>query len=90
MPFGLRISPFLFDLFAKALNWIIIVCLGWSIILYYLDDFFVILPLNADAEVYYYIFDLIYSQLGLVINYTKDIMGTIADFLGIELDTKLI
>ena len=67
-----------------------IVCLGWSIVLYYLDDFFVILPPNADAEVYYYIFDLIYSQLGLVINHTKDIIGTIADFLGIELDTKLI
>ena len=67
-----------------------IVCLGWSIVLYYLDDFFVILPLNANAEVYCYVFDLIYSQLGLVINYTKDIIGIIADFLGIELDTKLM
>ena len=67
-----------------------IACLGWSIVLYYLDDFFAILPPNTNAEAYYHAFDLVYSQLGLVINHTKDIIGTIADFLGIELDTKLM
>lgn len=31
--FGLRTSPFLFDLFARALNWIMIAILGWSFVL---------------------------------------------------------
>lgn len=43
--FGLRISPFLFDLFARALNWILIAVLSWLFVLYYLDDFFAILLL---------------------------------------------
>ena len=88
--FGLRISPFLFNLFARALNWIMIAVLGWSLVLYYLDDFFAILPLQADAEAYCYDFDTVYSQLGLVVNHTKDAMGTKADFLGIELDSLLM
>ena len=90
MPFGLRTSPFLFDLFARALNWIMIAVLGWSIVLHYLDDFFTVLPPQADAEAYCRDFDLVCSQLGLVINHTKDVMGTKADFLGIELDSILM
>ena len=52
LPFGLRTAPFLFDLFAKALTWILIAVLGWFIILHYLDDFFAILPPHANASVY--------------------------------------
>ena len=40
LPFGLRTAPFIFDLFAKALNWILIAVLYWFIVLHYLDDFF--------------------------------------------------
>ena len=90
LPFGLRTSPFLFDLFARALNWIMIAVLGWSLVLHYLDDFFAILPPQADAEAYCHDFDTVYSQLGLVVNHTKDAMGTKADFLGIELDSLLM
>lgn len=90
MPFGLRISPFLFDLFARALNWIMIAVLGWSFVLHYLDDFFAILPPQANAEAYCHDFDAVCSQLGLIINHSKDIMGTKADFLGIELDSILM
>lgn len=90
LPFGLRTSPFLFDLFARALNWIMIAILGWSFVHHYLDDFFAILPPQANAEAYCRDFDLVCSQLGLVINHSKDIMGTKADFLGIELDSILM
>ena len=57
LPFGLRTSPFLFDLFAKALNWILIAVLHWNVILHYLDDFFAILPPTADAHAYGQEFD---------------------------------
>ena len=90
LPFGLRTSPFLFDLFARALNWIMIAILGWSFVLHYLDDFFAILPPQANAEAYCRDFDLVCSQLGLVINHSKDIMGTKADFLEIEPDSILM
>ena len=90
LPFGLRTSPFLFDLFARALNWILIAVLGWSFVLHYLDDFFAILPPQADAEAYCRNFDAVCNQLGLVINHSKDVMGTKADFLGIELDSILM
>lgn len=90
LPFGLRTSPFLFDLFAKALNWILTAVLHWTIVLHYLDDFFAILSPWADAEAYGRDFDQVCSDLGLNINHTKDILGTIADFLGIELDSILM
>ena len=90
LPFGLRTSPFLFDLFARALNWIMIAVLCWSFVLHYLDDFFAILPPHADAVAYCSDFDTVCSQLGLVVNHSKDIMGTKADFLGIELDSILM
>ena len=66
LPFGLRTSPFLFDLFAKALNWIMIAVLSWLFVLHYLDDFFAILPPQADAVAYCSDFDTVCSQLGLV------------------------
>ena len=50
--FGLRTAPFLFDLFARALNWILIAVLGWVCILHYLDDFFAVLSPDADAIAY--------------------------------------
>ena len=90
LPFGLRTAPFLFDLFAKALNWILIAVLWWATILHYLDDFFAILPPHANADAYAHQFDQVCSDLGLTINYFKDIMSTTADFLGIEFNSILI
>ena len=90
LPFGLRTAPFLFDLFAKALNWILISVLGWTIILHYLDDFFAILSFTDDAIAYSQQFDDLCAQLGLSVNHSKDIMGTIADFLGIEFISNLM
>ena len=87
LPFGLRTAPFLFDLFARALNWVMIAVLSWTFVLHYLDDFFAILPPNADAAAYARQFDQVYTELGLLINHTKDVLGTIAEFLGIEFDS---
>ncbi len=90
LPFGLRTSPFLFDLFAKGVNWVLFAVLHWSVVLHYLDDFFAILPSWADAEAYGRQFDKLCDDLGLTVTHTKDILGTIADFLGIELDSTLM
>ena len=90
LQFGLRTAPFLFDLFAKALNWILIAVLLWSRVLHYLDDFFAILSPQADANAYAEQFDHVCDDLGLAVNHSKDAMGTIADFLGIEFDSTLM
>ena len=87
LPFGLRTSPFLFDLFAKGLNWVISGVLQWSTVLHYLDDFFAILPPEVDAEAYARAFDMVCDDLGLLVNHKKDVLGTIAEFLGIEIDS---
>lgn len=90
LPFGLRMSPFLFDLFAKALRWILIAVLLWDAVLHYLDDFFAILSPEDDAAAYAKQFDQLCGELGLQINHTKDVVGWIAEFLGIEFDSILM
>ncbi len=90
LPFGLRTSPFIFDIFAKAINWVMVAVLLWAIVLHYLDDFFAILASSDDAILYGQQFDGLCTDLGVKINHTKDVMGTIADFLGIEFDSILM
>jgi hypothetical protein len=86
----LRTAPFLFDLSTKAANWIITAVLLWAIVLHYLEDIFAILALQANAIVYSYQFDQVYNELGLSVNYSKDAIGTKADFVGIEFDSILM
>ena len=87
LPLGLYTSPFVFDLFAKALHWILAGVLMWTRVLHYLDDFFAILSSNDDPHAYAAQFDQVCSDLGLSVNHTKDVMGNIAHFLGIEFDS---
>lgn len=87
LPFGLRTSPYIFDLFAKGLHWILAARLGWELVLHYLDDFFAVLAPGADTDLYCRQFDAVCDQLGLTVNHKKDIQGTSAEFLGIELDS---
>ena len=68
----------------------LIAILGWAFILHYLDDFFAILSLSADATAYSQQFDNLCVELGLLVNHSKDAIGTTADFLGIEFDSNLI
>lgn len=65
LPFGLRTAPFIFDLFAKALNWMLIAVCLWPLVIHYLDDFLAILPPNADYTLYERHFDLLCFILGL-------------------------
>ncbi len=87
LPFGLRTAPFIFDLFAKGLHWILITVLHWHYVLHYLDDFLAILPPSADAVLYNTQFNDVCADLGFDVQSKKDITGTKAEFLGIQLDT---
>jgi len=87
LPFGLRIAPFLFDLFAKALHWMLMHLFKWRILLHYLDDFFAILKPFIDPALYQEQWDWICDFLGLRGNEKKTQTGTVVEFLGIELDS---
>ena len=87
LPFGLRTAPFLFDLFAKALHWVLVALLQYQIVLHYLDDFFAILPPHTDSSPYNKDFDDLCQELGLMVNRKKDVAGTTAEFLGVEMDS---
>ena len=76
LPFGLRTSLFTFDLFAKALHWVLAAVLMRTMILHYLDNFFAILSTKDDPIAYADQFDQLHSDLGLSINHTKDVIGT--------------
>ena len=85
LPFGLRTSAFLFDLFAKALNWIMLQ--KFQDIIHYLDDFFGIFADPRVADDFNKCFNEVCQDLGVTVNIKKDLSGTLVDFLGIELDT---
>jgi hypothetical protein len=81
LPFGLRTSPFIFNLFSEGLHWI----LEWLSnrqLVHYLDDFLLID--DPDPE----FFHKISSYLGLFEQTTKREDGWTVKFLGIELDTN--
>jgi hypothetical protein len=88
LPFGLRTAPFLFDLFAKALHWMLMHLFGWRILLHYLDDFFAVLLPFTDASLYQKEWDLLCGLLGLQSNEKKRQSGTRVEFLGIEMDSE--
>jgi hypothetical protein len=87
LPFGLRTAPYIFDLFAKALHWILDSQATPEFeTIHYLDDFLGVGPTSAAAE-FSHQFEQICNRLGLRIKESKSITGTTADFGGIELDT---
>lgn len=85
LPFGLRTSLYIFDLFAKELNWMLVNA-GWQT-LPYLDDFFTVLESELLAKEYKEFFAALCAMLGLKIKESKNARGTLTDFLGIEIDT---
>ena len=85
LPFGLRTSPFLFDLFAKGVNWMVIEA-GHDC-LHYLDDFLSVEDDQASANEFTEFFNSLCKDLGITIKEKKNQCGTTVDFLGIELDT---
>lgn len=85
LPFGLRTAAFIFDLFAKGVNWIMLQ--KFNDVLHYLDDFLSISPTSEIADEFNRDFIKICKELGMAINHDKDLTGTSLEFLGIELDT---
>lgn len=76
LPFGLRTSPFIFNLFAKALHCVLAAVLMRTIILHYLDDFFAILSTKDDPIAYADQFDQLRTDLGQVSHRSHVIIHT--------------
>lgn len=88
LSFGLATAPFIFNLFAEALHWIIASFLRW-VICHYLDDLVAIFEAGitqkkmlAKKEAYVQLTDL----LGVPWNDSKDAQGTTVVVFGIEID----
>jgi hypothetical protein len=90
LPFGLRTAPFIFNLFAEGLHWILQSHLHWQHLAHYLDDFVHMLPaphkLTALAQINDG-YNAITDYLGLLRNDTKDESGYVIEILGIEIDS---
>ena len=67
--------------------WSLIAVLGWAIILCYLEDFFAILPTQANHGRYGQELDEVRRDLKLTVNTKKSTTDTAAEFLGTELDS---
>ena len=88
LPFGLRTAVFIFDLFAKGVNWIMLQ--KYNDVLHYLDDFLSISPNVIIANEFSHDFAIICDELEFTINHEKDVTSTTVEFLGIKLDTILM
>ena len=94
LPFGLSISPFLFNHFSEAFHWILESKLLWFNLHHYLDDFIRIIKASPHTpailhnlrEDYVKVTD----ELGIPRNDTKDHEGQVAEILGIEHDTTTL
>jgi hypothetical protein len=93
LPFGLATAPFLFNLFAEGLHWILQSWLHWDLLDHYLDDFIHIIPFSSSidsaiqlaADEYIAVTDL----LGLPRNDSKNECGMVVPVLGYEIDTRI-
>ena len=91
LSFGLRTAPFIFNLFAEALQWILQAFFAWDLMAHYLDDFIRILPTNLldHLEQIDHEYRSLTDVLGIPRNKSKDCQGTVIEVLGIELDSNL-
>jgi hypothetical protein len=91
LPFGLRTSPYLFDLFSSTLQWMLHHHFGWDSLLHYLDDFFnVIAGHLPDAHEQAQLFGLQFNDLCLELGFEvlhKNKTSMTTDFLGLDIDT---
>jgi hypothetical protein len=83
LPFGLRTAPYIFNLFAEGLHWILEHVFHRKLV-HYLDDF--LLVNDPDPE----FFGDLASYLGLFEKHSKRSDGFRVDFLGIELDPEFM
>ena len=86
LPFGLRTSLRIFNLFSEAVHWVLEHKHGWSIT-HYLDDFFAVFPPTSDPAKHSATFDKVISEFGLTKAAEKDETGTEVMHLGFEFDS---
>ncbi len=89
LPFGLRSSPYLFNLVADALQWCLLHHYGVTDSYHYLDDFFFAGPADSgDCSWAITSFQSLCSQLGVSLKPEKLVLPTTTmTFLGIQLDS---
>lgn len=90
LPFGLATAPFLFNLFAEALHWILQCLLPAFHINHYLDDFIAITqsPSASDPTgLFDEVYDIVTDYLRIPRNTKKDQQGTCVTVLGIQIDS---
>ena len=86
LPFGSRVSPFIFNLLAEALHWILQKA-GIPFVLHYLDDFFGVCDTAAAAAWVMDVFFKLTSCLGIKVNKAKcEGPASCLIILGIEID----
>lgn len=95
LPFGLTTAPFIFNLFAEGLNWLLTVYLPLASIVHYLDDFIAIFPSSVGSlpkalATFNTIYIPLTDALGIPRNDSKDAAGTVVSVLGVEIDTSLL
>lgn len=93
LPFGLRTAPFLFNLFAEGLHWILL-SRGWKRLHHYLDDFISIFsPAEVATGLATWATDdwvRVTDDLAVPRKDSKDEFGTTVPVFGIELDTLVM
>ncbi|KAJ5378275.1 uncharacterized protein N7496_005684 [Penicillium cataractarum] len=95
LPFGLTTAPFIFNLFAEGLNWLLTAYLPLASIVHYLDDFIAIFPssvgsLSKALTTFNTVYIPLTDALGIPRNDSKDAAGTVVSVLGVEIDTSLL
>jgi hypothetical protein len=87
LPFGLGTAPFLFNMFAEALHWVIEARIQDVEVLHYLDDFLFFSPPGRDTPPLAELWISLTDYLGIPRNDDKDRQGQVVEALGIEIDT---
>ena len=90
LPFGVRTSPYLFDLFAKGIQFVIEaddrIRASFSA-MHYLDDFLGIGRPGVNPTIYEERFQAACDTLGVQTKHSKSVTSTTVQFHGIEIDT---
>ena len=89
LPFGLRTSPRIFNLFSEAIHWVLETIYGWMVS-HYLDDFFGVFPADTEPDGPSQIFDATLGEFGFVKANEKDEWGTVVTHLGFQFDSDLM
>lgn len=94
LPFGLRSAPFIFNIFAEALHWILECSKAWHNTDHYLDDFMIITSLQeatpSRLAAIRSQWQSTLAKLGLPENPKKDDEGHVVTILGYEINTILL